>query len=172
MKLAVVFILISFKILSQNHEFGTLFNNDFILEAQSFKDFTEDYFTKERKFPEYLKPFCGDQWFCINSDASKYIIAFINKYPDYLRYHKDSLLPDEMFFQSILLNTMDLKINENIINSTLKYIDWSKPNPPYPAIIGMDDFDACEKSEMLFARKFDLRVDKNILDKIDERLRK
>jgi hypothetical protein len=49
MRLFLVFIFISFKVLSQSHEFSSIISYDFILEAQSFKDFTNDYFVEARK---------------------------------------------------------------------------------------------------------------------------
>ena len=38
----------------------------------------------------------------------------------------------------------------------------------HPEILGRDDFDDLLKSSALFARKFDSRVDDEILDMIDE----
>jgi hypothetical protein len=49
MKLIVLFILISFKVLSQNYEPSMKFDYDFMFDARLFKNLTEDYFTKERK---------------------------------------------------------------------------------------------------------------------------
>ena len=49
MKLFLLFIFSSLNVLSQSHEFSSIINYDFILEAQSFKDFTNDYFVEARK---------------------------------------------------------------------------------------------------------------------------
>jgi len=48
MRLFLVFIFISFKVLSQNYEPTMEFDYDFILDAQPFKDLCEDYYNKER----------------------------------------------------------------------------------------------------------------------------
>jgi len=130
------------------------------------------YFHKKRKFPKYLKPYGGEYWFCISSEASRYIIDFVKKHKNYLRYHKYTFVPEEIFFQSILLNANNKNITDNIENNTLRFIDWSKPEPPYPAVLGVEDFENLCHSEMLFARKFDMTKDVEILDKIDKELRK
>lgn len=121
----------------------------------------------KRKFPGYLKPYGGDFYFSLPIYAAKFVMKFLNQHPDYLRFHKYTWIPEEIFFHTILLNGKDKKIKDNIINDNLRYIDWSRP--PYPSILVIDDFDKIISSKKLFARKFDYTVDRKILSAIDKK---
>jgi len=122
----------------------------------------------KRKFPNYLKPYGGEFYFSFPVYAAKYILKFLDQHPDYLQFHKYTWIPEEIFFQTILLNSKDKKIKDNIVNDNLRYIDWSRP--PYPAVLITDDFDKISNSKKLFARKFDMKVDNNILNIIDKKI--
>ena len=60
--------------------------------------------------------------------------------------------PDEIYFQTILLNS---KYKNNVINKMLWYVDWRK-GPWLPRVLDMTDLDLLKKSNELFARKFDI----------------
>ncbi len=122
---------------------------------------------RRRKFPDYLQPHGGAQWWAITTDVAVGVVQFVNQHPDYLVYHKYSLLPDEFFFQSILQH---LALSANFkIKPTITYTNWDKPNVPHPVTFTAADFDELKNQplEMLFARKFDTVVDEIILDFID-----
>jgi len=121
-----------------------------------------------RKFPEYLKPYGGSQWWCFPLGTAKYVLDFVDNHPDYVEFHKYSFVPDEMFFQTILLNADDSEIKDNIVCDGLRYIDWGKPEPPYPAILTSEDFNSIMNSGKFFARKFEMSIDSQVLDMIDE----
>ena len=48
-------------------------------------------------------------------------------------------------------------------DSNMRLIDWNRGNP---YVFKSSDFEELIKSDMLFARKFDCSVDKQIIDKI------
>ena len=45
----------------------------------------------------------------------------------------------------------------------MRYIDWDRGNP---YVFRIDDYDALMKSDCMFARKFDEKIDKEIIEKI------
>lgn len=124
------------------------------------------FFSGQRKHVSYLRPYADSQWFCITFEAVIYIINFVKEHPDFLRYHKYTYIPDEIFFQTILLNSHDL-LKSTIINDNLKYIDWSKPTVFHPMIFSSNDFPDLVSSQKMFARKFDANICNKILDMID-----
>jgi hypothetical protein len=128
--------------------------------------FFSTFLEKERRHPCYLKPYADSQWFCITIDAVKYILNFIEMHPDFLHYHRYTYIPDELFFQTILLNS-EGSLRESIVNNNLKYIDWSKPDVFHPMIFSENHFTELMASKKLFARKFDPNICSNILDIID-----
>lgn len=121
----------------------------------------------KRHFPQGLVPYGGWQWWSIPMPAVDAILQFIDARPDYVRFHRWSLLPDEMFFQTILLNSRSAQIQDNLVNNCLRFIDWDNPNPTTPAVLTNEYFQALGKSNALFGRKFDSDRDANILDQLD-----
>jgi hypothetical protein len=119
-----------------------------------------------REFPEGLQPFGGYTWWKITADAAQEILNFIHKRPDYLKFHQYTLIPDEMFFQTILLNSKNDLLLNSIVNDDLEYIKWI-PYSSHPEILTSSDFDAIKNSDALFARKFDPRTSSDVLDMID-----
>ncbi|NES22484.1 MAG: beta-1,6-N-acetylglucosaminyltransferase [Symploca sp. SIO3E6] len=127
------------------------------------------FFDKPRTHVSYVKPYADSQWFCITMSAVRYILNFVQEHPDFLKYHKYTYIPDEIFFQTILLNSPDT-IRESIVNDNLKYIDWSKPNLFHPLIFSCHDFSNLMSSKKIYARKFDLNICSKILDMIDDEI--
>lgn len=112
----------------------------------------------------------GSQWFTISQKAFSYILNYIDNNPAYISFMKKCNFTDEMFFQTILLNS---PLKDNCINNNLRYIDWNKNSAQKirsPKILGMEDWNAIRNSDAFFARKFDPAVSNEILDKIDKEL--
>lgn len=126
-------------------------------------------FPIKRKFPPGFKPFAGSQFWCLSRYSSEYIYNFTQQNPDFVNFFKYVDVPDEMFFQTIVLNS---NIKDTVINHNLWYMDWQNPNPNLPAILDIDDFDKIINSSKLFARKFDINHDTEILDSIDKQILK
>jgi len=153
---------------SEFYRFKTLGKLNFLRKAGKWKDILQIF--KKRHFPKHLKPYAGSQWWALSTQTLKKIMEFIEKNPEYLEYHRYSLLPDEMFFQSIIIHINETHKNE--IKKSLTYVNWERPSGPLPVTFKKEDFqELVEASKShLFARKFDLEQDAEILDEIDKRL--
>jgi hypothetical protein len=88
--------------------------------------------------------------------------AFVHANPDYVRFFGHVLIPDELFFQTIIMNS---ELRGSIENDNLRFLDWSRD--PRPAVLVQKDLPALLSSHKLFARKFDERIDSSILDLLD-----
>ncbi len=121
----------------------------------------------KRKFPNGLEPFGGSQWWCLSRECLEYINQFVQSNPNFVNYLKYIYVPDEIFFQTIILNS---KFKDRVVNEHLRYIDWAKTNPIPPGILETEDFDKLLKTSHFFARKFDRSRYPDILDLIDERI--
>lgn len=141
---------------------------NFLRKSKRWKDIFQ--VIRKRKFPKKLKPYSGSQWWALNLKTIKKTLHFIEKYPEYLEYHHYSLLPDEMFFQSIVIHLENLENSK--ISKSLTYVNWERPSGPLPVTFQKEDFKELEEASKsyLFARKFDLETNSEILDKIDEKL--
>jgi len=120
----------------------------------------------KNEIPNNVKPWGGSGYFTIFKKHAKYVLDFINSNPAFVSFFKHMDIPDEMFFQTILMNS---KYKNEIINDDLRYIDWSNPNE-CPAILRQNDFEKLKNTKDLIARKFDLEEDSKVLDKIDGNL--
>lgn len=121
----------------------------------------------KRQFPKYLKPYVGSQWWALTTQMVNDIIKFVDQNPGYLKYHKYSLLPDEMFFQTIVMYLAEKK-SDLIFKDSLTYVNWSRKNCDLPVTFTSSDFEELQDNpEKLYARKFDIELDDEILNKID-----
>lgn len=141
--------------------------NSFNLKGKilNFFMFLRCVFLPARKFPKELTPYYGSQWWSMNKVTYEKILEYLNNNPQYLKYHKHTLLPDEIFFQSLVLNICDSK---SVINNNFRFIEWDK-NSNHPKTIDETFFDAIQGSECLFARKFE--ENSEILNLIDKKIR-
>jgi hypothetical protein len=121
---------------------------------------------KKRKHPSYLKPFAGYQWWALYSETVKLMLDFLKQHSDYIKYHKYSILSDEIFFQSVLKAVLAENV---ILQPSLTYINWSKKNVELPVTFVSEDFNELltQPTGKLFARKFDLDKDEQIFELIN-----
>jgi len=83
-------------------------------------------------------------------------------HPDYVRFFDHAMVPDECFFQTLLMNS---PLAPTIAKGALTYIHW---RPPWPGILTMADLPRILASDCLLARKFDPAVDREVLDQLDK----
>ena len=105
----------------------------------------------------------GCNWFSITHEAAQYVV---NNYPRFKSIFRFSLIADEMFMQTILYNS---PLSNTIADKNLRLIDWNR-GAPYTFV--SEDFPEIINSDRLFARKFDERVDKEVILKIYDYLNK
>ena len=121
---------------------------------------------KARSFPKYLQPFGGSQWWAVTTDTAKQLIYFLKNNRHYLQYHRYTLLPDEIFFQSII---MHVSIKKNIpLNPSLTYVRWESRESAHPVCFSSehnDELTSCRKMPgKMFARKFENNDVLNFVD--------
>lgn len=117
---------------------------------------------RKRKIPNDFQPFGGSAYWCFSRDCAAYINNFVQQNPAFINFFKYAGLTDEVFFQTIVLNS---PFKEQVINDNLRYVVW-----PGPANLGKNDLPDLLNSSALFARKFDTTIDAEILDLIDQKL--
>lgn len=120
-----------------------------------------------RQLPYGYVPYVGYQWWAFSREAVEYILGFIRNHPTFLKFFNHVFIPDEFFFQCLLLNS---PLRHTVINNDLRFIDWDNPNPDVPATLNTSYFEQLRSSNHLFARKFDANRDSEILDLIDQQL--
>lgn len=125
---------------------------------------TYAYFSR----PEYVSKFrfyYGPSWVCLSQDFVEWMLTYLKEHPAFIKYLLNSLNPDESIFQTLLMMS-PYSITRC---DYLHYVDWSerigKPkNSPNTLVLG--DYEKIKKSGYLMARKFDINVDKKIIEQL------
>lgn len=113
----------------------------------------------KREMPKNI--YFGSQWWNFTNNAVRYILDFVKNNPDYLNRFKYTWGADEVFFQSILMSSY---LSEKCVNDCLRHIVWGIG---VPTTFLKDDYGKlveAKKTEALFARKFDEKIDYDIID--------
>ena len=109
----------------------------------------------------------GRNWFSITHGLAKLVVekeAWIAK------VFKDSVCGDELFLQTVARNSV---FGEKICNPNTmpeipdtRYIDWARGSNNNPYVFRVSDYEELKASAAVFARKFDLNIDKEIVEKL------
>jgi len=125
---------------------------------------------KERKtirpYFENFIPYGGSQWWAFTTECAYYILKYIEYNKIFKEFYELTYIPDEMFFQSIILNS---PFKESVTYNNLRYIDW-QTGPEYPRIFTSEDLKDILQSGRLWARKFSADRDPLILDQLEENI--
>ncbi|MCR5251972.1 MAG: hypothetical protein K6E50_15365 [Lachnospiraceae bacterium] len=107
----------------------------------------------------------GAAWFDIRHDLALKLL----KNRDWIyKNTSNDLLPDESALQRVIVN---LKLQDSC-GPLMRYIDWNTVvEGRYPYVFCIQDFDRLISSGMHFARKFDVDIDAEIIEKISAYLR-
>lgn len=118
----------------------------------------------KRKRPN-INFYGGSQWWCFSSEFLYYTLEYINANEEFTRFFKYVHVPDEIFFQTLIMNS---PYKERVANISLTYIDWDRVEKP--TIFREADFDLLISRENLFARKFDENIDPKIIALVDKHI--
>jgi hypothetical protein len=115
-----------------------------------------------RSFPRGFQPYGGSAWCALTAECLRYVIDFVTHNKSFVRFFKHVFIPDEVFLQTIILNS---PLRDAVVNDVLHYLEW--PGGAHPATFGAEDLPKLIASGKLFARKFDVKHDAEILDLLD-----
>ncbi|NTW32736.1 MAG: beta-1,6-N-acetylglucosaminyltransferase [Bacteroidetes bacterium] len=118
-----------------------------------------------RKIPENLEIYGGHGWWSITKECAEYVVNFSKKNKKFNKFFKFTLIPDEMYFQTLIVNS---PFKKQIENNFIRKIEWQ--NGAHPIFYKKEHFPILKNTPSLFARKFDTTVDSEILDVIDKEL--
>ncbi len=101
-------------------------------------------------------------WWTITSEAAFYLSNYFKVNPKLERSLRYTWGCDEIIIATILMNS---PYKDNIVNENYRYIIFSGDDG-HPDFLTTADFEKITQSKMLFARKFDPKVDAEVIDKI------
>lgn len=110
---------------------------------------------------QYIPAFKGTNWFSITHELAEYILSKEDLIRKQFYY---SLCADEIFLHSVVMAS---PYRETVVNNSLRAIDWTRGSP---YVYKKEDVDALLLSDNLFARKFDVKIDRDAIEKVASRL--
>jgi hypothetical protein len=115
---------------------------------------------KKTKFQRKISPQLpalhgGSTWWTLSRNCLQYVMDFTLENPMLLNRLKHSFCSEEIYFQTIIMNS---PFSDKVINNNLRYIKWEYKNGSMPAILDEEDYEEVEKSNQLFARKIEYPV--------------
>lgn len=124
-------------------------------------------------------PYGGSEWWILPDEVVREILIKQEKDKEICNLIKKGFTPDEIFFQTLIMTTEEAKnihINApyDSERNCATYIDFGgngKPIVAHPYILGIENIKQlkeAKKKGYLFARKFDIDVDREILDYLDK----
>ncbi|MDR0332223.1 MAG: beta-1,6-N-acetylglucosaminyltransferase [Dysgonamonadaceae bacterium] len=135
------------------------------IEGKIFIKVTAEIFSK---LMSIIKPrkldydfYGGSNWTNYTHNCVRKILEYLENNPTYINRFKWTKCADEIFYQTIVNQLDGLKIT----NDCLRYINWTD-GPEYPRTLRINDYDKIMSSNKLFARKFDIDKDREVIEKI------
>lgn len=141
---------------------------DYKIRGRYFIERLINMIMPKRRFPGNMTLYGGNKscWWTLSRDSAAYIVSKVNNSPELTNFLKLCWGTDEFVIPTLIMNSY---LKEKVINDNLRFIDWSEGNA-HPKILRNSDFEEIRNSKMLFARKFDMEIDQEILEKIDDLL--
>lgn len=107
--------------------------------------------------------FQGSDWFTLSRRCAELVCGAD---PSLLRHYRRTLVPTESFVHTVLHNEPSLRLS----GDTRRFTRWDLSPAPRPRTLRTADLEAMLASGLDFARKFDERVDADVLDELDRRV--
>lgn len=110
----------------------------------------------------------GGNWFSVRQEVIAHALEnkrIIRKYFD------QSVTADELFLQSVVMSS---PLADTVVRENLRLVDWQRTEHGgcSPHTFTMADWDMLERSDKLFARKFDPDIDREVVDALYARVLK
>lgn len=121
-----------------------------------------------RKPPLGMTVFKGWQWWCLNDECVTFMIDFIKANAAFKTFFRFVRIPDEMFFQTILINSpLRDSLRPGFAEGCIAgnhFVQWKDGRPLTLTLEHLPDMQA---TGACFARKFSLVESASLLDRLD-----
>jgi hypothetical protein len=115
------------------------------------------------RWPKEYTLYKGSQWFTIPFEVAKYMIYFLKQNDWYYKFFENSLVPDESFFHTLIMNS---PYKDQVTNNNLMFLKWgetlSERNSPQN--LKKEDIKLIEDSNQFFGRKFEEETDSFVIE--------
>jgi hypothetical protein len=116
-----------------------------------------------RRLPRGLAPYGGSSWWALSRDCVCELLARVRREPGLLRFFRSVSCPDEMFFQTLVMNS---RFGERVLAENFRYIQWPEQGARNPKILDEHDFERIAASKAHFCRKIDSQASAGLLPRL------
>lgn len=117
---------------------------------------------------EFENVYKGVVWSSLPYEQVAYVLNYIDVHPEFLAKLKHTLIPEEFFFQTILMNS---RYRDMLVADPLRYTLWQSKHGSIPAILDESDYNGIVSSNCFFARKIVPTLSDKLTSMIDANLR-
>jgi hypothetical protein len=117
-------------------------------------------------FHDGFRCYGGWAWFSLRREAILYLRHFLQENPEVERHYMLTQTPEESLVQTVLVNGGRFRL----VDDDLRYIDYEHAHRGSPRTLTVADVPRLASGKYHFARKFDLAVDAEVLDRIDREI--
>jgi hypothetical protein len=109
-------------------------------------------FGRQRRLPGGLEAWGGSSWWALSRACVRMVIERVEREPRLLRFFASVLCPDEMFFQTLVMNS---PLRSRVLGENFRHIQWPEQGARNPKILDETDFDKIAAARAHFCRKLD-----------------
>ena len=102
----------------------------------------------EREIPSDIQVMIGSQWWCLRRRTIEWILDFVRRRRDVVRFFRTTWIPDETFFQTLVRHLIPETEIESRTLTFLMFSDYGMP-----VAFHDDHYDLLLRQDALFARK-------------------
>jgi len=116
-----------------------------------------------RRMPGGLQPWGGSSWWALSRDCVRMLLARVEREPGLLRFFSKVACPDEMFFQTLVMNS---PFRERVLGNNFRYVQWPEHGARNPKVLDEGDFARIAASRAHFCRKLDSQASASLLPRL------
>jgi hypothetical protein len=127
-------------------------------------EFLVNFILPKRKFNFNLELVGKETFWTLSQECAEYVLQYIESNKALRKFLKFTWGSDEFIFQTIIMGS---PYKENVVNKNYRYINWPEKGAR-PNVFVETDFERIINSDCIFGRKFDINIDKKIIDLLDQ----
>ena len=107
---------------------------------------------RTRRLPGRMRPYGGSSWWALSQACVRHVLARVAREPGLLRFFRHCACPDELFFQTLVMNS---PFAHRVLGHNFRYLQWPDDGARNPRILVEADFPRIAASQAHFCRKLD-----------------
>ena len=111
-------------------------------------------------------------WGAIPMEVVRYILYFVDNNPSYMEIYENALVPEEGFFLTLIMQSEYkdwVNFHDGHTDSLTNVLARSNG---HPIVVKYEDIEEIDNSPFYFARKFDIRTDKKVVEYYQNKISK